>query len=148
MSYDIYTFILSLFGVKQVWAAYLENKLPRLKALMHRLFQGGLYYIVMGKIAKEPEKMISLNHINNTLNGIFLQYDLSYIYTEVGLMPPPLYLPEANRIILTVSKDGHICTQECGIHPTLNPSYKTCETNTYSKTGLTGSKTLYNWDYC
>lgn len=151
MSYDIYTFIISLFGVNNVWKKYVKGELPRLKKLMHDLFKDELYYIIMGKIATDHAAVSSLGHINTMLNGMYLQYDLSYVYRLVGIELPPLSVPESQRIRINVSKDGHLCTDNCALHPANNKYYSTCQTNTYSKTGigLTGtSTTLYNWDYC
>lgn len=151
MSYDIYTFIISLFGVKNVWTKYVGEELPLLKKLMHKLFRGELYYIIMGKIAQDHSAASSLAHINTMLNGIPLQYDVSYVYQLVNIPPPPLMVSDYKSLQIIISKDGHLCTNVCNINQTLNSSYKTCPTNTYSKTrlGLTGaSTTLYNWDYC
>lgn len=151
MSYDIYTFIISLFGVKNVWTKYVDEELPGLKKLMHRLFRGESYYIIMGKIAADHSAVASLGHINTILNGMYLQYNLSYVYELVGVTPPPLVVDNYQRVRINVSRDGHLCTDTCNINPVVNTYYKTCTTNTYSKTGigLTGtSTTLYNWDYC
>lgn len=151
MSYDIYTFIISLFGIKNVWTKYINAELPRLKQLMHLLFLGESYYIIMGKIATNHSAVASLGHINTLLNGMYLQYNLSYVYEIVGITPPPLLVENSQRVRINVSNDGHLCTDACNINPEVNSYYKTCTTNTYSKTNiaLTGtSTTLYNWDYC
>ena len=148
MSYDIYTFIISLFAVKNVWTKYIKGELPRLKRLMHQLFKDDLYYVIMGKIAQDYSAVASLSHINTILNGVYLQYDVSYVYELVGLTPPPSRSSESNIISITVSKDSHLCASSCNINPLLNPSYKTCTTNSYSKASITGGSTVYNWDYC
>jgi hypothetical protein len=148
MSYDIYTFIISLFAVNNVWNLYVNGQLPRLKDLMHRLFTGASYYIIMGKIAQDHGAVVSLAHINTLINGMYLQYDVSFVYQLVGITPPPLTTDEYKRLRITISKDGHICTDVCQVNPSRTVSYKTCSTNTYSKTGLTGTSTTYNWDYC
>lgn len=151
MSYDIYTLILSLFGSKNVWAQYTNEKLPRLKQLMHKLFRGESYYVVMGKIANDHSAVASVSHINTILNGMPLQYDVSYVYSAAGLQPPLLTTLEYQDIRINVSASNHLCTNTCDIYPEVNSSYKTCATNTYSKMGLglSGtSTTLYNWDYC
>ena len=151
MSYDIYTFIISLFGVKNVWTKYVNGELPRLKELMHRLFKGELYYIILGKIATDHSAVASLGHINTILNGMYLQYDLSYVYELVDVQPPPLTIDDSKRVRITVSTDGHLCTDTCDINSAVNSYYKTCTTNSYSKTsiGLGGTtSTQYNWDYC
>jgi hypothetical protein len=148
MSYDIYTFIISLFAVNNVWTKYVNNELPRLKQLLHGLFKGELYYIMLGKIAQNHNAVASLSHINTLINGMYLQYDLSYVYELVGLKPPPLSASDSKQNKITVSKDGHLCIDSCQINPTQNNFYKTCTTNNYSKTGLTGTSTIYNWDYC
>lgn len=146
MSYDLYTFVLSLFGSKNVWTQYVSSALPRFQALMHQLFPKELYYIILGKIALNPQAMVSLSNINKLLNGVLLQYDLSYVYELLGFVPPPLTISEAEQISIVVSQDGHLCSADCQINPDINPTYSTCPTNTYSKTRL--STTLYNWDYC
>jgi len=147
MSYDIYTFIISLFAIDNVWNKYVRDELPQLKTIMHRLFLGESYYIIMGKIAQNHTAVSSITHINNMINGIYLQYDLSYVYQLVGVNPPPLTSDESKILRITVSNDGHLCTNECKVNPALNSSYKTCITNTYSKRKLT-STSLYDWDYC
>lgn len=151
MSYDIYTFILSLFGINNVWKKYVEGELPQLKSLMHQLFTNELYYIIMGKIAQNPSELSSLGKINKILNGVHLQYDLSYVYELVDIRPPPLVSSTFNSITINVSDGGHLCTNVCSINNKHSSFYKTCPTNTYSKTsvGLRGpTTTLYNWDYC
>lgn len=148
MSYDIYTLIISLLGVNNVWKKYINGELPRLKALMHRLFTGELYYVIMGKIAQDHGAVSSISHINTLINGMYLQYDVSYVYSMVGVNPPPLYIKESEELRVTVSKDSHICLDSCQTNPERSPTYKTCTTNNYSKTGFTGSSTMYNWDYC
>jgi serine/threonine protein kinase len=151
MSYDIYTFIISLFGSKNIWNKYINGELPRFKHLMHQLFKGEQYYVIMGKIVQDHSAVVSMGKINNILNGVYLQYDLSYVYRLVGLIAPPLTPLESERRRITISKDGHLCTDSCTINKALSPDYETCTTNTYSKTkiGIVGpSTTLYNWDYC
>lgn len=148
MSYDIYTFILSLFGSSNFWNLYINDRLPRFKGLMHQLFRGESYYIVMGKIAQNHKEMVSMSHINTILNGVYLQYDLSYVYEMVGLKAPQLVSAPivSNRIV--VSSDGHLCTSECRIDSSRNSFRNSCNTNTYSRTGLTLQSTSYNWDWC
>ncbi|CAH6420461.1 Hypothetical protein HVR_LOCUS1198 [uncultured virus] len=148
MSYDIYTFILSLFAIKNVWTKYINSELPRFKSLMHRLFKGELYYIIMGKIAQDHAAVVSIAHINKLIDGIRLQYDLSYVYQLVNIPAPPLTGSISETIKITVSKDGHLCMDECDINAARNSYYKTCVTNHYSKTAITGTSTIYNWDYC
>ncbi len=148
MSYDIYTFILSLFGIDAVWNKYISGYLPKFKDLMHRLFVNELYYIIMGRIADDPKTLSSLTKINSVLNGIYLQYDLSYVYNEFGVTPPPLTTSDFDTMKIVISKDRPICTDECKINSSLNSRYKTCTTNKYSKTQFTGTSRTYEWDYC
>ena len=144
-SYDIYTFILSLFSSSNIWKNYILDKLPSLKRIVHILFRGSLYYKILGKIAEDNTKLESISYINSMLNGATLNYDIGEIYSTVGIISPTVV--EKESIGITVSKDEHLCSNECRIRPQLNSSYKSCNTNTYSKSGFT-STTLHNWDYC
>jgi hypothetical protein len=147
LSYDIYTFILSLFGIKSVWNAYIDGKLPRLKQLMHRLFKRESYYVIMGRIANDYTSVVSMSTINSMINDLDLLYDVSFVYELVGVVPPRSTVTSTEDLYVKESKEGRVCTSECKINPGYNSSYKTCSTNKYSKKGIT-TTTIYDWDYC
>jgi len=147
-TFDIYTLILSLFASKNVWNKYINGELPKFKELVHRLFEGSSYYVVLGKVAQNHEAVISMSHINSILNGVPLQYDLTYMYEMLGVTPPPIFTQETQYLKINTSSGNHLCIDSCDINGDRNDRYKTCTTNTYSKTGYSGYSTQYNWDYC
>jgi len=147
VSYDIYTFIISLFSIETVWNAYINERLPRLKSLMHKLFKGASYYVIMGRIAQDYKLVVSMSYINSILNDMDLLYDLSFVYTLCAIVPPVLETNKTEDLTIQISNNGHICTNTCGINTKYSASYKTCPTNRYSKQGITATS-VYDWDYC
>lgn len=146
-SYDIYTFILSLFSIDKIWVAYTKEQLPIFKKLLHRLFLEENYYKVLGAISTNNKSMSDIKNINNLLNNLPLLYDISFLYTDLGCQPPPLTSDNVKVINIKVSKDSHICSDDCKINASHSSSDKTCNTNKYSKKSLTGVS-IYDWDYC
>lgn len=146
MSYDVYTFIISLFAIDKVWDKYHFRSLPILDDILEELFGTGKFSI-LGKIVNLRETVSSLNVINSILNGVNLKYDVSNVYRQVSV-DPPLLNPLTNfSTDISVSEDGHLCLDVCSYHEGKYSYYRinndSCKTNTYSKRG-----TLYDWDYC
>lgn len=143
MSYDVYTLMVSLFGVKKLLDGYNRGEFPYLERVMKSLFVDD-YYKIMVSIGEKWRDLGSMNTINRMLVGATLLEDISFLYEEFGIAPPPLNEGESNEMRVVLSKDGHICLDECKKYK--GRSGNTCNTNKYSKQRL--SRTVYEWDSC
>lgn len=154
-SYDIYTFFISLFAIKNVRDKYLsqDNTFTLLDRIVNILFKEQIYYNIFLDVIRSDKyiELSSISKINNhIIEKIELEYNVDDIYYIFGINPPIVDHNHQN-INIVISNDLHLCSDQCKIHPEHNKgymysNYKTCNTNTYSKTLI--NKGLYNWDYC
>jgi hypothetical protein len=151
LSYDIYTFILSLCMEPKVWqilktqsgqfykifdSLWLNSKnIFRKLHKIHSELENELYSDDFTKYNTILKNMRSLSFINNFLiqGDIDLKYNIDFIYEYFGL----LKINKTNIINpqIEISSDKHICTSKC--------QNQKCNTNKYSKLYKS-----YTWDYC
>lgn len=172
-SYDLYTLIFSMMMEPSVWEHFqrmMIGKTPldhHMQAWISMWFDED-YDDVMGTIASYHQKYQELlsesdNKASQFLNGTMRSISNINELIARGAWKLKIDVSEAYRLFLNgkekyvditkqfsiqaddvgrdiiVSADNHICVTSCD---------KWCNTNRYSKTSYTGSKTIYDWDYC
>lgn len=138
-SYDVYTFIISLFGIRRVRELYLNQDLPELKQTMHKLFPSEKYYTIMDKIYTAGDSLEHMKDINVMLVNIPLHINIDDIYINYGITPPDTTFKSTFDI--TISNRNQLCTTNCEYNS--RSKKMSCDTNLY--TSMTGT---YNWDNC
>lgn len=138
-SYDIYTFIISLFGIKRIRELYLEQKLSELKQTMHMLFPSEKYYTIMDRIYNAGDKLEHMQEINMQLVDIPLNINLDNVYKFYGIIPPDTTF--TSTLNITTSKNNKLCITPCKSNP--RSKNLSCDTNPYNT--LTNT---YKWDNC
>lgn len=154
ISWDVYTFILSLFGILPVYTLYKKGALPIFEETVKTIF-GDYYDTVMNLVDKNHDSLISMTNIITLLENIPLLEDISFFYDTFDVIPPKTRPTKSYLVNFTQSANNHVCVTPCridknrggGMWGMFSGSNSTCKTNTYSSAKLLGTE-LYDWDDC
>jgi serine/threonine protein kinase len=147
LSYDFYTFLLSLWAIDNVYEYFMANPNSSIRKLFDSLWLDDERAVIYQQFANPATRreLTSMSSIGNMLvkTKVSLSLNFDYILGAVGIHIP-VSKDEAQTMRFHFSKDGHVCLSTCATH---NNSWKNwCETNPYSKQGIV--KTIYEWDNC
>jgi hypothetical protein len=154
MSYDIYTFFISLLAIPSIWlefmGAYELKTSNKFFDIFKRLWKEDQFGMLINHLKTDDnwKRMESISNINNTITNLELSllYDIDFVYKYFDVQPPVLnQLGETLNI--TSSKTKRLC---------LTPCKKTCKTPKYSKIEMTmgpywlpqANKVVYDQDDC
>lgn len=135
LSYDYYTFLISLMSIDGVYDFFIKNPESEFSKLFISLFKTDEYDKVFKYLEKYRSKLDSLGYVNSMLVnlGLSLKYNFGYVTEHTDKKMGNLH----------ISSNDHICLDECKIRDEYDKYKPTCNTNKYTK-----YLKQYSWDYC
>ena len=149
MSYDFYTFLLSLMLEPNIYKFAVNHPESVFVKIWNNLWTYPNELDLINRLTKDAyeqvglELKVKLSYIKNLIGfyGFNLRKDVSFIKELLELKIPDVECKKRNTL-LKISQDGHICVNKCRKSEGWT-SYTYCNTNKYSKLG-----TYHDWDYC